>query len=102
MSRTAEFRPSTGAVLAVAAAIVIALSGCSGRDTDMSEKLAAVDAAARRAEAAASRAESAAKTSSSASAQQTAEAEIDPEDDGTSADPAAQDPNSGAFNNSVG
>jgi hypothetical protein len=44
----------------VAAALVI--NGCSGRDTDLAEKLAAVEAAAARAEAAADRAEKAAKT----------------------------------------
>ena len=43
----------------VAAALVI--SGCSGRDTDLAEKLAAVEAAAARADAAADRAEKAAK-----------------------------------------
>lgn len=47
--------------LPVLVAAALAISGCSGRDTDLAEKLAAVEAAAARAEAAADRAEKAAK-----------------------------------------
>lgn len=44
-----------------ATALALMLSGCSGRDTDMAEKLARAEAAAARAEAAAKRAEAAAR-----------------------------------------
>lgn len=44
-----------------ASALVLMLAGCSGRDTDMAEKLARAEAAAKRAEAAAERAEGAVK-----------------------------------------
>jgi hypothetical protein len=81
---------------AALALIGTALTGCSGRDTDLSEKVAAADAAARRAEAAAVRAENAAKA---AEKPQVAQAEVDPESDGTEDDGANQDPNSAAFQN---
>lgn len=50
----------------LAACACLVLAGCSGRDTDISEKLAAADAAAARAEAAATRAEAAAKSARNA------------------------------------
>lgn len=48
--------------LPIVAAAAFAISGCSGSEAQLDEKLAAVEAAATRAEAAASRAEKAAKT----------------------------------------
>ena len=42
-----------------ASALALLLAGCSGRDTDMAEKLARAEAAANRAEEAATRAEAA-------------------------------------------
>jgi hypothetical protein len=44
-----------------ASALALVLAGCSGRDTEMAEKLARAEAAAARAESAAIRAEAAAK-----------------------------------------
>lgn len=102
MSRNSAHPHTSGAALAFAAAGAMLLGGCSSRDAEMSEKLAAMNAAATRAEAAATRAEQAAHSASSAPAPQSAEAEIDPEDDGTRNEPATQDPNSPAFNNTVG
>lgn len=44
-----------------ATALALVLAGCSGRDTDMAEKLARAEAAAQRAEDAAAKAEAAAR-----------------------------------------
>ncbi len=61
MSRANILFPKSGPMAAAAALIATALlGGCSGRDTDGAEKLAAINAAAERAEKAAVRAEVAA------------------------------------------
>lgn len=66
------------------AVVALVLGGCSGRDTDGAEQLAAAQDAARRAEAAADRAEKAARSqSASAPAPMVEEpAEADDEDTG--------------------
>ncbi len=102
MSRIRAHRSLSGAALALVGVGAMLLGGCSGRDADQSEKLAAINAALARAEAAATRAEKAARSTEGSSAPQTAEVEIDPEDNGTGNDPAAQDPNSTAFDNTAG
>lgn len=76
------------------------LAGCSGRDTDAAEKLAATNAAAARAETAAKRAEAAAAklTATTANATVTEEpADAAPEDDRDQ-----QDSNSGTSGNPDG
>ncbi len=102
MGRMIGNRLTARAALALTVGGALLLGGCSNRDAEMSEKMAAVNAAISRAEAAATRAENAAKAAEVSAPAQPAEAEIDPEDDGTGDDPAAQNPNSSAFNNSVG
>lgn len=104
MSRLTGNRLTLGAALTFTMGGALLLGGCSNRDAELSEKIAAVNAAISRAEAAAARAESAAKAAEVTAPAQPAEAEaeVDPEDDGTGDDPAAQNPNSGAFDNSVG
>ena len=58
---SAVLSKSPAPLVLIAFATVLGLAGCSGRDTDMAEKLARAEAAAQRAEAAATRAETAAK-----------------------------------------
>jgi len=89
--------PITSAIkVAAIAAMATALSACSGRNTDLSEKLAAVEAAAIRAERAADRAEKAAKAAESHPIAEAADEEIQPEDDGALDDGSNPDPNSSA------
>lgn len=79
------------------------LAACSGgRDTDMSEKLAAAEAAAQRAEAAQKAAEKAARAAG-ASIQSLPDAvEEDPDRENADEEgPAREDPDSGAFDNTI-
>lgn len=92
----------TAIKLAAIAVTVTALSACSGRDTELSEKLAAVEAAAKRAELAAVRAERAAQTAEArpvAEVAEVADHEADPENDTAQDDASSQDHNSQAFQN---
>lgn len=89
----------TAIKLAAIAVTVTALSACSGRDTELSEKLAAVEAAAKRAELAAVRAERAAQTAEARPVAEVADHEADPEDDTAPDDASSQDHNSQAFQN---
>lgn len=71
----------------------VALAGCSGRDIELSEKLAAIEAAAIRAEKAAERAEKAAKAAETHQIAEVVEPEAEPEPEQTDEDAAGQDPN---------
>jgi predicted exporter len=71
---------------AALAAILLApalLGGCSSRDAQMAEQIAAANAAAMRAEQAAQRAEHAAANAQRAQPDAPAEADVDPSDDQT-------------------
>lgn len=59
MTGSNHFQPRAGAALAALLLAAGTLAGCSGRDADATEKLAAANAAAERAEKAALRAEQA-------------------------------------------
>lgn len=65
--------------LAAVIAAALLLGACSGRDQELSEKLARTEAAAKRAEAAASRAEAAAKQAGAQPAPQPEVVEAEPE-----------------------
>lgn len=88
--------PLPGSV-AFITAFALLTGACSGRDTDMAEKLAAANAAAARAEAAANRAEEAASKLAVKAAGSSGSTSRDPEDDGSAELAGNQDPNSGYF-----
>ena len=74
---TRKIHAKTGVTLAGLALFCTLLAGCSGRDTETAEKLAAMEQLVLRAEKAAERAEAAAKK---AGAQPAAVIEAEPED----------------------
>lgn len=83
-------RFKAGAALA-ALALSATLGGCSGRDTDVAEKVAAAEAAANRSEAAAKRAEEAASHSRRQSTQNEVVTEdVEPGPDNQDANAAPQ------------
>jgi outer membrane murein-binding lipoprotein Lpp len=92
VSRISAHRPPMGAALALVVAGAMLLGGCSKRDSDeMTTKLAAINAAADRAEDAAKRAE---KAANDANNSQASEPEIVSEEEGPRNEPEIMDPNS--------
>lgn len=91
MSKTSILFPKTGPMAAVAALAAVALlGGCSGRDSAGAEKLAAMNAAADRAEKAAVRAETAAAKIDKAAQPTVIEADVEPTEDAEDAAVAAE------------
>ncbi|HEX4848093.1 MAG TPA: hypothetical protein VFV30_08110 [Novosphingobium sp.] len=79
-----------GASLALTAVAAVLLAGCSGRDSESAEKVAAINAASARAEAAAKRAEEAAAKIEKATAPTVIEVDPDATEDAEDAAIAEQ------------
>lgn len=104
-NRVNQHAGATWRTMAAALALAVpalALSGCGpSRDEVLSEKLAAAEAAARRAEAAQKAAERAAASAARSAGQPVAAIEAEEEVADQDAEPANQNPDSGAFDNTI-